>query len=242
MYTYRHTGTPAHIVQKERKLCVFSAFTLVEVLIVLMVIGIIAILTIAILIKTMDNTETRQRLQKAYASLSQAHRSIISENNGSFVGLCSSSDCIKDLFKAKMNVIKDCPAASSRGACLPLLYYHMSKSFPTANAVDRDSLVLSDGTSVAFWSGGVDSTCADYRAVLNGANASCGIIQVDVNGLKSPNKTGEDIYLFFILKDRVLPIGGTYSVATYQVCNESVAATTAGNGCAYVVLNGGWHL
>lgn len=219
------------------------AFTLAEVLITLTIIGVVAAIVIPAIVNNTNNQELKSQLKKTYTSLSQAYTMILTDNGGSFVGACSTDICIKDLFEGKLKVAKDCPAASSLGACMAAHSSFLSTAQAgVEQASNYESFLLSDGTSIAIWGGtSVNSSCTDTRAVWNSVNAGCGLIQVDLNGLKSPNKQGEDIYLFHLLGDRILPVGGPYSTSVYQYCDKSRPAATDGNGCAYVVLNGGWH-
>lgn len=217
-------------------------FTLAEVLITLGIIGVVAAITIPTLNNQIQNMQLKTALKKTYSSLSQAHAMIVNDNGGTFKGLCSTDACITTLFKEKMKVIKDCPIASSLGNCFAAHQSWLGADQSGEAASDIESFVIADGASIGVWGAPTVSVdCSDTRVVINSLNASCAVIQVDVNGLKPPNKQGEDIYYIHVLADRLLPFGGVYSDPAYQNCDKSISSHLAGNGCAFVVLNGGWH-
>ena len=215
-----------------------NAFTLAEVLITLGIIGVIAAITITLLINIYNIPKVRTELQKAYSDLSQAYIAILADNNGTFKGICSTDACVKQLFIDKMKIIKECTSANSNGICIGASQTYLNPSLGSVSN-SLDSFITANGVSISIW--GTDINCSSLRAVINGTNSSCGIIQVDINGLRTPNKIGEDIYIFHILANKILPVGGNYSYSGYQYCDSNSNSLTAGNGCAFTVLNGGWH-
>jgi hypothetical protein len=58
----------------------------------------------------------------------------------------------------------------------------------------------------------------------------CGNIYVDVNGFNGPNKIGRDVFIFWITKEAIYPVGITFD--TTMTCG----ASSTGNGCAGKIL------
>ncbi len=80
----------------------------------------------------------------------------------------------------------------------------------------------------------ISADCSDSRYMRNGENENCGVIAVDLNGKKSPNTVGKDIFHFLINKYNVSPRGADgSSLSLTTQCDPAVKTSTLnGAGCA----------
>ena len=101
---------------------------------------------------------------------------------------------IANNFKPYMNVIQDCVrqnASIVREKCFSDNSYHVVQ--PETSA----AFVMNDGISLSFrnWEESCNRTIGSIKNV-------CGSIVVDINGLKSPNQLGYDIFYFYMTKEK----------------------------------------
>ena len=104
-----------------------------------------------------------------------------------------------------------------------------------------DRIVLADGSSIATLTI-YSSTCSRVVGNSKPLQNVCGEIFFDVNGASNPpNKTGVDLFLFYITKYGVMPMGTQMQYSTYtfdQYCNMGNTNRLNGYGCtAWVIYN-----
>ena len=212
------------------RLC--RAFTLAEVLITLGIIGVVAAMTMPSLIANHKEKETIAKLKKFYSVMSQAYLSVINENGTADSwekSTNNTADASKDLymkFKPYISVIKEC--GKDKG-CFPDVYY---KKLNGANSLNfendgRYKIKLADGSTLAFYGfsalGGSDDVLSSY-----------GAIYYDINGVKSPNQFGKDLFQITLLKDRIIPTSSN-NPDTSAILNECI---TDGFSCmAWIIAN-----
>ena len=206
-------------------------FTLAEVLITLGIIGVVAAITIPTLMKNTQDAEFKTAWKKAFSELSQANQQIITDNGGQdFSGQCSdyNNTCLKDLFATKLKFVKQCTNANTEG-CSPINAKFMDGA--NTHIVDINSaypaLVTASGYSIRFRAH--DSACTlafPYE---------CGWMQVDVNGLKSPNIAGRDIFFLGVAKTKLAPFG-VVGDPNYPNPNTDCATGGTGTACSAVYL------
>lgn len=218
------------------------AFTLAEVLITLAIIGVVAAMTIPALINNTYKQENATALKKTFSILSQATNMVIASQGGGpdawniVDGSDTSTNLVMDLYKPYLRNIKACN--SSNSACFysnTLLQLNGTPGNYTAHpdwadmfGANTSSWILSDGTFLNFdmKSGGELGTygiTADYSA------ASYGFFSVDINGNKSPNQFGRDVFVFVIGKNGLIPAGKNNNSANCSV-------SSSGRDCASKVL------
>lgn len=155
------------------------AFTLAEVLITLGIIGVVAALTIPTLVTAYQKKVTAERLKEVYAQMIQATKLYESET-GEDVALydtqLSPKDFLNQYFVPYMKVIQTCESVEQ---CY-------QNEVPVA--IDRKTplivrymLVLANGT---------------YVGVLSSAGGIT--FYIDINGAGKPNRSGRDIFNFFL--------------------------------------------
>lgn len=176
-----------------------SAFTLAEVLITLAILGVISALAIPTFVANSNGKEISAASKKAYSSLCQAYKAILSNNdgwdwsNGSYAVRTVS---MKDSFKKYLTVVKDDAAEN----IFPTAYAQYNNNTPlvnTSNWTGKSALILNDGIYVFF----------DPSSNVCNKSLPCGQVFVDVNGKKGPNKVGKDFIEFNIDNGDILPYG-----------------------------------
>lgn len=167
-----------------------NAFTLAEVLITLSIIGIIGALTIPSLVKDYQQHMYRQKWKKVYSIFAQATKVLESSGNTECIrncdadgnncvpspGSCLTNDQYTGIRDAFSSVLKYSKIGVDVRTILANQYYNYKNSNPAMDFQygNVGTLVLTDGTSVYFSSGGM--------------------ILVDLNGQKGPNQAGIDFF------------------------------------------------
>lgn len=154
-----------------------KAFTLAEVLTTLMVIGVVAALTIPNLMNSYKERETVTKLRKAYAELSLAVKTIP-----------VTVDCTVNDFECA----NWANLSGEEKLSLYLKQYKNSKEIE----VDDAHKEVSD-INVGFITG---NGTGIYLSIPNYTTSDYALI--DINGPKGPNRTGIDIFGFFIVYEK----------------------------------------
>lgn len=214
----------------------FNAFTLAEVLITLAIIGIVAAIVIPILVNKSQEMSFHSALKKAYSDFSQATNQLVQDNNGSLVGVCTDvfiSQCAKDWYAKYLSVLKKCLNGTVEGC------WHKAGDIHALNnsddggwlSMDSSALILKNGMLVRFMN--YSSGCT-YNF---GGHPICTLINIDINGFKGPNIVGKDVYEFELLKDKLMPVGGSYDSWMYSAPNSyGCFPSSDGTGCAAYYL------
>ena len=218
-----------------------NAFTLAEVLIALTIIGVIAAITVPALIQRTNKQEYVSALQKAYSTLSQVTNQIIAEK-GSPKSSCAdcndgwaySQENIYNLYKTKLNVLKDCGTAAG---CFHFKSIKGLNNKIVGGWCDQETgnrkMILTDGMMLLF---------RNVYPECNGASSNpeeeqpCAAIAVDINGIKKPNIWGRDVFLLYITENGLkAPL-----ITDRKTCleNDSIYGQ-AGLACARKVLTEG---
>ena len=215
-----------------------KGFTLAEVLITLVIIGVIAAMTIPTLMNKTNEQETVTAVKKAYSVLGQAYQKVIAENGEiipSELGNSQAEATVKmgDMFAKHLSVAKNC-GMSTTGDCFADTAYKWFNGSNWGNVnvfTDRYKIRLNDGMAMTVSAWNVGSVWGTSTSLKNGI----GFIQIDVNGDKSPNVVGKDVFTFYITKNGVVPAG------TLEETNIHTLSTckTYGGGCtAWVIAKG----
>lgn len=212
-----------------------QAFTLAEVLITLGIIGVVAAMTIPTLIANYQKEQTVTKLKKVYTTLSQASNLAIAENGPIQNWITPEMEVVgsgADLFAKTfllpyLSVSKNCGLSTSSDCIEKVTYTTPSKGNYTI-AAGYSKFFLNDGTFVNV------STPSVARTVVN----------VDINGLKAPNISGKDVFVFVFYSGRFAPDGYHVPRAnnisdTSWGCNKNGGT---GNVCAAVIMQDGWQI
>ncbi len=195
-------------------------FTLAEVLLTMTIIGVVVALVIPGFIDNYNKRIYASRVKKAYAVLSQATREIMIDNGGIIPDNFSSIKNMYDAYKLKLSIAKDC---GSSGGCGPDYESTINGgSFPPS------PLYFQTIYARAFASGCYSFITNDGIAVTFRRTASNGIIIIDINGLKDPNRWGRDVFEFTLTDNGLIS-------TNYYGCDSS----TYGISCAGQILQDG---
>lgn len=202
-----------------------KAFTLAEVLITLGIIGVVAALTIPSLISNNTKVQYVTALKKAYSQTNQALAQMAVDNGtiGSIVDVVpagASPEEAGDKFAEYFKIAKNCKANTGEG-CFPVFknFYDGSTAGGTQdydNGGAYYKFITADGMSYAVSYDGACTTNAGFDSINNPLyNAQCGVLFIDVNGLKGPNVLGRDVFEFYITSRTgkapvIYPFGGFY--------------------------------
>ena len=210
-----------------------KAFTLAEILITLTVISVVAALTIPTLLQNTNQAELKTALKRDFADLSQATLSIKNDNGGSLVnvfrngvGNALDSENLKNAFKDKLSYIKECRStnlwggngtgASAEGCWHAANNWSYLNGSKITGPINTSGLVLSNGTLVYFEV--YSSNCTYTRGQ---DSTVCSEIYFDVNGFKTPNTIGKDIFQAYITgRADLVPSGGITEEAA-KSCDPS---------------------
>lgn len=187
------------------------AFTLAEILLTLLIIGIVASIIIPGLINNIQNAELKVAWKNTYSIMNQATKLVLLEVGGSMKGILpyniddSPSDEFKNFYIKHLINFKECPKPVI-GPC----WSSEVTRFASDNLLnDNAGIILSNGAFVLF-----DYENADCDDEI------CAFIDIDVNGLKGPNKIGKDIFGIKVLENKILP-WGTKNDGYENTCNTT---------------------
>lgn len=182
------------------------AFALAEVLIALLIIGTVASLVVPAILQDTQNAELKTAWKKTYADLEQATRRALLDNGGSFKDACSGdwdNDCLANFYKKHLNYTKFCPSGQSFGNC-----WHNDGDMDSYEGVSYGTgwgnvagIITNSGILLHFAL--ISNACTEKIGIIS----MCGNIKIDVNGFKSPNTIGKDIYFVYVLENSIKPYG-----------------------------------
>lgn len=202
------------------------AFTLSEVIITLGIIGVVAAITIPPLNNQFQKQQYTIALKKFCTEFDQALMELALDykctGDLSCTGLFSSSSS-EALFGAALikhfNFTKDC-GVTPGGGCFPSIIndsYDGSGSNINIDNYSTYKFVTADGMSISASIGIGTSILRDCQT--NNSNSGsgymselCGFVIVDINGFKSPNRSGRDVFYFYITNSKgpqLYPYDGT---------------------------------
>lgn len=198
-------------------------FTLAEVLITLGIIGVIAEMTIPTLINSTQDAEFKAAWKKEYSVVNQAFTSALSNNE---IPYSDSNSTISGL-KQYLKISKDCPFDARTQGCWNQTWYDYAKVQVPAGLADYPGVILMDGSFVIFSQA---VFLGDPPLFTNSGTNYSMVGYVDVNGFKSPNTIGKDIFYFQIFGNKVLPMGaqGTFVTLHSDFCNSTSSAAGGG--------------
>lgn len=214
-----------------------AAFTLAEVLITLGIIGVVAAMTMPSLLNKNQERVTVTKVKKFYSMMNQALLFAINEHGyvdewnfyeqdeedeNSYV-----SDKFVAYIKPYLKISKDC---GQKTGCLESVTY---KELDGSGWINYETskkhykMVLADGSYLWIRSN-FDGGKGECSSSDTGTANVCGLIWLDSNGKLPPNVIGKDTFIFFIMKNRIIP-------HTKDDCE----AGNTGWGCAAYILQHG---
>ena len=197
------------------------------------IIGIVAAITLSVVINKIDEKITVHKLKKFYTTMDQAIKLNEQKNPDNYYTI----DHLLDAFTVK----KICTGNDT--SCAPKQY----KGYNGANAswgvrdaqlTKANYAILAGGYLIRYTAKAGDAgiksgQCDGVYGTTKALSSVCGEVSVDLNGNKSPNTLGKDVFFFYITPLGLVPFGSlgvTDQWATFATC------TKEGNGCAAYVL------
>lgn len=234
-----------------------KAFTLAEVLITLGIIGVVAAITIPSLISKYEKKQFITSLQKEFTVFNQALLEYSTDkgcnNNMACTGAYNTSDKNTTMNEIipYLNINKAC--GTSNGCFYNGILKNLDNS-PDANYYGDTNYAkfsLIDGAQVLLGVYSANCTTGNGRHInlsLDNGNI-CGDLWIDINGDKSPNTYGRDIFGFWILNNSTLyPCGGRLASNSTLIWNDSTTGvwscytTGKGYGCSGRIMEEGWQM
>lgn len=178
-------------------------FTLAEVLITLVIIGVIAAMTVPTLMNNTNAQEFRSALKKAISSLNQAIEREYAVNSLNVGDYDDASGLATNLFGRNLQVIEDSYTIPD------------GSEFPAGDA----SFVTADGMAFSIQDFNKDN--CDFEN-----ETPCGVINIDVNGSKGPNKittsakAPKDIYKVNLFNQRAVAGDTATQEVMYDVASK----------------------
>lgn len=211
------------------------AFTLAEVLITLGIIGVVAALTMPILINKINNQTTITKLKKEYSVLSQVLQRAKADNADFDTwdlvdnNAAKTTEAFEKYVKPYIKTINHC--TDRVAGCWAQSSELNNTPVGTEAGIGSqiNAFILPDGATVVINIYSSENDRAKFGITDNKLNPFLGFF-VDVNGVKLPNKLGEDIFAFILTHKGLVPAGIDNDSAD---CNRS----SHGYTCAAKILN-----
>lgn len=190
----------------------YTAFTMVEILITISIVGVVAMLTIPAINRAVQDMEFKNAWKETFSTFNQAFTQILSENGGSFAGLCPNDSSIKSCTAGYFSkYLKLTPTTgvytwyNYDGTDGFQLSCNSSTICPLKNL---PGYFLPNGTFVYFrYLGGYDCNYSagwSDPAFTGLGSIACTYIYIDINGFKGPNTIGRDVYMFWVTPYKLL--------------------------------------
>jgi len=222
----------------------FIAFTVSEILITLVIVGVIAAMTIPTLIQKQQEKQTVVALNKAYSTLSSAYTLAVQENgtpdNWGLIGINSGQGAINMLntLAPYLNIVKNCGTNANCWKTGTYTDINNNIDLNFDSDVRFAKAELSDGSFINILI--QNPNCTGNMGASISLQTVCADIWIDINGDKKPNKIGVDLFLFWISKVGITPLGTKMDVvvAFNTVCNKTSNVSHNGSACAaWVIYN-----
>lgn len=210
-----------------------AGFTLVEVLITLAIVGVVAAITMTSLITNYQKKQTAAHLKQAYSILSNAIMLSVNKNGATNTWVYKEKE--NDWgYNAKtfyfkyldefLQVEQYCGIKHTefrKGAC--------AKIYALGDTITY-SVILKNGIGLS---------------IRSDASATQVEIQLDVNGVKGPARSGRDAFIYRITaKDGLIPVkDDLYGMkACTRTLKNSGGFNWVGWGCSYKIMQNNWEI
>lgn len=248
-----------------------SAMTLAEVLITLGIIGVVAAFTIPTLIANTQKQEYTSNLKKAFSEINQALMKYAVDQG------CSNDLQCSDLFVYSLstpqgqaiwqnffnNYLKTAQICgmNTNSGCFPSSESFLNTNNYVLRTPDNDNylykVVLNDGISLWIYSDTNGCTTNKNIDPSNPLYDRCGVIGLDVNGLKKPNSGGRDYFDEIVISrfHGLVPLFGSqaqaamdgntshyWKNATNEAYNCTTSANSTGRACFAKIIEEGWQM
>ena len=212
-----------------------------EVLITLGIIGVVAALTLSTVIQNYQKQVTVTKLKKAYSILGQiAQKSLADNDVVNFTeGTVATQKLVKEFFDTYW-----LPYFNGANVDTSVKPYPEKKAYKYKNGNTHDVAICTSYTAGRIFFSTPDGVTYFILLTKWGDswtpmfNHEQDVI-VDINGIKSPNVFGKDLFRFWIdFKDGIVRADG-YNKSTSEI-NSS--CNTSGIACAAKIMQDGWKI
>lgn len=193
-----------------KKLIETNGFSLAEIVVTLLIIGVIATMTMPSLMENVNRKEYATRLKTAYSALSQAVSKMEIDNGP--VGknqYWTDAKQFWPLFTEQFNTFKICDPGE-KGCFTESIIKGLDGKDWSLYDGGGYTMRTTDGIAYNFYAneGTTECTVASKGVSADDEKNAFGRFLIDVNGEKGPNKFGEDVYFFCIIKNKgIVPAG-----------------------------------
>ena len=215
------------------------AFTLAETLVVMGIIGVVAALTIPNLNQSTGDREKVAKLKKVYANLTDAFgraTAVYGPIDEWFINIPGGTEDVRlaDRMTEFMKISKSCGYDGS-GCFYDDDYKDLAGGTEVSPITwtDEPMYLLADGTAVDFYIYSID--CDDSEGQLQ--KEICGVIYVDIDGVKGSNTLGKDYFSFYVAKSGIYPDGA--QILNDDSVNYGKDCFNRGAGCAGWIIEMG---
>jgi prepilin-type N-terminal cleavage/methylation domain-containing protein len=216
----------SYVIAKESKKK--AAFTLAEVLITLGIIGIVSAMTIPTLLQKNKERVTVTKVKTTYSKLSQALRLAIAEN-GDVDGwdytteeTIAGAKSFLEYLRPYLKIAQDCGSKRTNTCSISALYQLNDNFLRSYGGSVYYEFILNDGVKLWFRVNSNSGACTIGDASTRNV---CALFWVDTDGKNTKNVLGKDIFVFYVMKDSIIP---------HQ--NNDCKLTSSGWGCAMYIL------
>ena len=215
------------------------AFTLAEVLITLGIIGVVAAMTLPTVLTNVRNKELETGLKKGYSSIEQAlNHYYADEGIRLAAGKPENYHKVKGILTKYMTNAIDCGMGYQDGnkACFPAYTTGLTHE-QSLNKVSYKNFSGTTNMKKSLFDDGQYITTDRMLILIENADGNFPIfISVDVNGFRSPNRLGQDLFMFDLGTDGILrPMGqeGTHYTNMNTDCSPTSTSDMNGAACTY---------
>ncbi len=214
--------------KKNNRKAIKKAFTLAEVLVSLTVIGVISALTLPAINASAHKRANAEGCKKAYIVLSEAvDIARVSDpiENWTFTDAASTTNFNK--IKPHLNIVKECIGTSGCWVKPKALNNGTATNF-TDNGYGSPTISFktADGMNIAF-----DIHGESFNVTRKNTNTL--LFAADVNGDNPPNRLGDDVFIYVLGDNGLVPAGNDASG------NGDCTRSGEGRDCAARVINDG---
>ena len=195
-------------------------------------------MTMPVLVANYQKKQTVAKLKKVYSTIAQAYEMSKNENGPSEDWINNSTDINTENVKKYAQTFwlpyfKSIQECSKSGDCS----YNVNAQSPNGTSLsmtgnDRYSIILSDGTFIAFVPFSRDSNNQTYW----GGDQK---FYIDLNGPKKPNIIGKDVFLFRITNGQITSFCPNY---TQSDINNNCNRNNNCHCCTTKIMIDGWEI
>lgn len=231
-------------------------FSLAELIIAIGIVGIVANMTLPRLMTSVQNHQFIAALKNDYTTINQALRKM-SDDYGCPGDLkCTplgsgNTTTAGDGIVQYLKVIKNCGNMSSTSNKTCFADYvsdHYTGSSRYNGWSSGYNFITADGSSYELWALGANCVNSGSALATSPLTKICGIMYIDVNGLKGPNNVGRDIFEYMITTAKgplLYPWGardGGDAYITGTTFNSCYTTNPDGFSCSGRIMDEGWAM